>query len=283
MFTTTVFALIAALPVALSQTQNDETIFGVYMLHRHGDRTAKITAPANLTDLGYRQVYTSGEYYRNRYIVEDSAYRISGISPDVVFQSQLQVSAPIDAVLQNSATGFLQALYPPVGTSANTETLRNGTEVTAPMEGYQLVPIGVAESGSGSEDSTWLQGTSDCARAEISSNEYFSSDEFNEMMSQTEDFYSRLLPVISGEFDETTANFEDAYTSEYSEWLAEKIKANMYYQSSTSSTSPQSIMLRSRVQTYLTRKHSSSSARWQITTNGTSRTTPPIRFVPWLA
>ncbi|KAK3715422.1 hypothetical protein LTR37_007150 [Vermiconidia calcicola] len=212
MFTTNVIALIAALPVALSQTRNDETILGVYMLHRHGDRTAKITAPANLTDLGYRQVYTSGEYYRNRYIAEDSTYRISGINSDVVLQSQLQVSAPIDAVLQNSATGFLQALYPPVGASANTEALRNGAKVTAPMEGYQLVPIGVAESGSGSEDSTWLQGTSDCARAEISSNQYFSSDEFNEMMSQTEDFYSRLLPVISGEFNETTANFEDAYT-----------------------------------------------------------------------
>lgn len=183
------------------------------MFHRHGDRTAKITAPSNLTDLGYLQVYQSGEYYRTRYIADNAPHRISGINTDLVLQSQLQVSAPIDDVLQNSATGFLQALYPPVGSSLDTETLRNGTSITSPMQGYQLIPLGVAESGTGSEDSTWLQGTSDCAKAEISSNEYYTSDEYNKLYASTMDFYKKLVPVISGEFNETTATFENAYES----------------------------------------------------------------------
>ena len=213
MLSTLVFALLAALPTALSQTLTNETVLGVYMLHRHGDRTPKILAPTNLTDLGYLQVYMSGEYYRSRYITADAPYRISGINSDLVLQDQLQISAPIDDVLQNSATGFLQALYPPVGSPADTETLRNGSKITAPMQGYQLIPLGVAESGSGSEDSSWLQDTSECAKAEISSNDYFFSAEYNKMLKNTKGFYKRLLPVIDGVFSSSDATFENAYES----------------------------------------------------------------------
>ena len=215
MFAATLLGLFGMLPMAFSQRLTNETVLGVYMLHRHGDRTPKITAPTNLTDLGYRQVYMSGEYYRSRYITSGAPYRISDINSDVVLQDQLQVSAPIDTVLQNSATAFLQALYPPVGSPKDTEILRNGTKVTAPMQGYQLIPLGVAESGTGSEDSTWLQDTSNCAKAEISSNEYFFSDEYNKRLESTEDFYQRLMPVIDGVFDSSTANFENAYESEF--------------------------------------------------------------------
>ena len=214
MFIKTVLALAAALPLAFSQTLSNETVLGVYMLHRHGDRTPKILAPTNLTDLGYRQVYLSGGYYRNRYIVDGAPYRISGINTDEVMLSQLQVSAPIDNVLQSSAIGFLQALYPPVGSSLDTQQLANGSTVTAPLQGYQLIPLGIAESGSGSEDSAWLQDTSGCAKAEISSNEYFTSDEYNNMLDSTKNFYQNLLPAIDGMFNSTEADFFNAYLSE---------------------------------------------------------------------
>jgi hypothetical protein len=42
-----------------------ETVLGIYIFSRHGDRTAKATPPANLTDLGYEEVFTSGTYFRN--------------------------------------------------------------------------------------------------------------------------------------------------------------------------------------------------------------------------
>ena len=205
--------LASAVPMALAQSVNDETILGVYMFHRHGDRTAKMTPPANLTGLGYQEVYTSGQYYRSRYIASDAAYRINGIEADTVKQSQIAVSAPADVVLQSSAMGFLQGLYPPVGGELDTSTLRNGTRITAPMDGYQLIPIGLVGSGSGSEDNGWLQRASGCAKATVSSNNYFLSQEYMDLLDDTQDFYQSILPAISGTYNSSMASYKNAYTS----------------------------------------------------------------------
>lgn len=212
MLSTIALAATALMPLALAQTESNETVLGVYMFHRHGDRTAKSTPPANLTDLGYFEVYTSGNYYRNRYIASDATYKINGVNSDIVKQSQIAVSAPDDTVLQNSAMGFLQGLYPPVG-GIGSQTLRNGTNVTAPMNGYQLIPVDLVSSGSGSEDSSWLQSTSNCAKATISSNNFFDSEEYMNYLDSTMDFYHMLLPVINGTFNESVDNFKNAYTS----------------------------------------------------------------------
>ncbi|KXT04867.1 hypothetical protein AC578_3424 [Pseudocercospora eumusae] len=203
---------VAALAAPVALAQNDETVLGVYMFHRHGDRTAKSTPPANLTDLGYFQVWTSGQYYRNRYIASNATYRINGVNTDLVKPSQIAVSAPDDTVLQNSAMGFLQGLYPPVGDALGTQTLRDGTKVTSPLNGYQLIPVDLVTSGSGSEDSGWLQSTSNCAQATISSNDYFSSEEYMNTLNSTREFYSNLLPVINGTFNSSQDNFKNAYT-----------------------------------------------------------------------
>jgi hypothetical protein len=180
----------------------------------HGDRTAKMTPPANLTALGYQEVYTAGQYYRNRYIADNAAYKISGVNGDLVKQSQITVSAPLDTVLQNSAMGFLQGLYPAVGQGLDQQTLKNGTVVTAPLDGYQLIPVELTSSGSGSEDNGWLQSASGCAKATISSNNYFSSVEYMGLLSSTSDFYSGVLPTINGTFNSSTDTFKNAYTSE---------------------------------------------------------------------
>jgi hypothetical protein len=80
----------------LSSSVSAETVLGVYMFHRHGDRTPKALAPANLTDLGYSQVYTSGDYYRSRYVDSEADHRILGINSDIVKQSQISASSPSD-------------------------------------------------------------------------------------------------------------------------------------------------------------------------------------------
>lgn len=206
-------ATAALLSTSLAQTLANETVLGVYMFHRHGDRTAKSTPPANLTDLGYQMVYTSGQYYRNRYIAANAPYQIHNINNDIVKQSQISVSAPLDTVLQNSATGFLQGLYPPVGSGLDTETLRNGTVVTAPMQGYQLIPVQLVSTGSGSEDNGWLQSASGCAKATISSNDFFQSAEYMSLFSSTHDFYTGLTNTTNGVFNQTQMSFLNAYTS----------------------------------------------------------------------
>lgn len=196
---------------SLLSSSQAETVLGVYIFHRHGDRTAKSTPPANLTSLGYEEVFTSGTYFRNRYITSDASSRIAGINSDVVKLSQLNVSAPLDNVLMSSAVGFTQALYPP--TDQTSQTLRNGSTVSAPLNGYQIVPIQQTTSGTGSEDSAWLQGSSNCANALTSSNEYFSTNAFTSLLQSTQAFYEQVAPMINQTFTKPQISFKNAYTS----------------------------------------------------------------------
>lgn len=108
----------------------------------------------------------------------------------------------------------MQGLYPPVGISLGTQTLRNGSNVTAPLNGYQLIPLALTTSGSGSEDNGWLQAASGCASAVSSSNEYFSTSEYTDLLSSTQDFYDQLIPVVNGTFSTSQISFKNAYTSE---------------------------------------------------------------------
>ncbi|KAK5950188.1 hypothetical protein OHC33_008903 [Knufia fluminis] len=204
-YTTCVTAALAA-----SLTAAQETVLGAYIFSRHGDRTAKSTPPADLTDLGYEQVFTSGTYYRNRYISSDATQRIYGINADIVKQSQLIASAPADTVLQNSALGFLQGLYPP--TQLSSQTLRNGSTVQAPLNGYQLIPLQTVETGANSENAAWLQGSTNCANAQISSNAYFSSAEYMDTLSRTQDLYNSIYSDINGTFSESQNSFKNGYT-----------------------------------------------------------------------
>lgn len=202
--------LISLLPLIQAQ----ETVLGVYIFHRHGDRTSKSYPPANLTSLGYNQVYESGSYFRNKYVSANASSQIYKVNSDIVKNSQITAQAAVDTVLENSAMGFLQGLYPPVG-SESAQTLANGTTVDAPLNGYQLIPVGAvttAASSSDSENSAWLQGSSGCANAIASSNQYFSSDDYLETLNSTAAFYTSLLPVINNTFNSSTDSYKNAYT-----------------------------------------------------------------------
>ena len=196
----------------LSGQISAENVLGVYILSRHGDRTAKSTPPANLTDLGYQEVYTSGSYYRSRYISSDATRRIHGMNSDLVKQSQITASAPTDTVLQNSAMGFLQGLYPPVGESLGSNTLRNGTVVQSPLNGYQLIPLETVTTGTNSENSAWLQGSTNCANAQLSSNSYFTSAQYLATLDRTRSFYEGVSPMINRTFTAKQTSFKNAYT-----------------------------------------------------------------------
>lgn len=235
-------SLATVLPLAQA-----ETVLGVYIFHRHGDRTPKSHKPANLTSLGAEEVFSSGEYYRNRYVAGDATSRVLGLSSDIAVASQVDITSPSDAVLQNSAHVFAQALYPPVGT-LSTEELANGSSVEAPMGGSQYLPISAvatAASSKDSENSAWLQGNSGCGKAMVSSNNYFSSADYAQTYRDSKDvsnappclsfffffffvlrclfpeykltrsskFYHDLLPVIQGTFTPEEANFKNGYTS----------------------------------------------------------------------
>lgn len=201
------------LPFALSfsLTQAAETVLGLYIFSRHGDRTSKAYPPTSLTDLGYSEIFSSGTWFRENYINGSSP--INGIEPNNVKLSQIVASAPLDNVLWSSTQGFLQGLYPPVGATLGSQTLGNGTIVAAPLDGYQIIPIQIFTIGTGSEDSAWLQGASNCANAEVSSNNYFTSSEYMALQNSTQAFYSSILPTINTTFNASQATFENAYLS----------------------------------------------------------------------
>ncbi|KAI1479903.1 phosphoglycerate mutase-like protein [Daldinia eschscholtzii] len=200
---------LATLPLAKS-----ETVLGVYIFHRHGDRTPKSLAPTNLTALGADEVFQSGSYYRSRYVASDASSPIVGLSNDIAVPTQLSVISPADSVLQSSALAFLQGIYPPAGDNG-VSILANRSEVQAPLGGYQYIPVGVsstASSNPNSENNEWLQGGSGCGNAMVSSNNYFRSDEYLSTLERTRSFYNGLLPVINGTFSASQANFKNAYT-----------------------------------------------------------------------
>jgi len=123
------------------------------------------------------------------------------------------VTAPVDNVLQNSATGFLQGLYPPVGQTV--QALANGDKVQAPMDGYQLIPVNTLSTGAGSEDAGWLQDATACYSAKVSSNSYFSSIEYARLLDSTKDFYTSLVPVVNGTLNTKDITFKNAYIGTY--------------------------------------------------------------------
>lgn len=194
-----------------------ETVLGAYIFHRHGDRTSKSWPPTSLTALGADQVFTSATWFRNRYIASNSTDPILHISSDLAALAQLAITAPVDNVLQSSANVFTQGLYPPAGAEAS-QTLADGTSTQAPLNGYQYIPVNIvssASSTSGAEDSGWLQGSSGCANAVSSSNDYLKSQEYLDLLNKTGPFYQGLLPVYNTTFNSSRATFMNAYTSMY--------------------------------------------------------------------
>lgn len=202
---------IIALPLLV---QAQETVVGLYIFHRHGDRTAKALPPANLTTLGWQEVYTSGTWFRNQYIASNATLQIVGVNPDIVKETQITVSAPNDVVLDNSAQGFLQALYPGPGLQLARSVLRNGTVIEPPMNGVlpQLIPVGTTSTGAGSEDNTWLQAATGCNNAVLSSNQYLYSPEYVSLLNYTTAFYEGIAPYVATTYNASQTTFKNAYS-----------------------------------------------------------------------
>lgn len=199
------------LAASLSPVAEAERVLGAYIFARHGDRTPKVFGSTTLTDLGYREVFDTGSYYNDRYISSGSSKQIEGISAEIANPKQISANAPAENVLQNSAFGFLQGVYPPVGKVAS-QTLGNGSSVEAPLGGYQLILLSESATSKDAEDSTWLQGSTGCQKATVSSNNYFASDMYNKLLSSTKDFYKSLEPMLSGAFASSDMTFKNAYT-----------------------------------------------------------------------
>ncbi|KAK4188887.1 histidine phosphatase superfamily [Podospora australis] len=205
--TTTIAAAITGLAASVS----GETVHGALIFTRHGDRTTKHYGNQQLTPLGQTQCFSSGQFYRNLYLSPASSQRINGISEIVYSKSQLYASAPDQDILLNTATSFLQGLYPPVPASVHAESLANGSEVEAPLDGYQYVTLHGVDKFS--PDTIWLKGDESCPAANTAQKSYQTSEEFKSLESSTKDFYQSLYPYLADVYDitEQDLSYKNAY------------------------------------------------------------------------
>ncbi|KAK4454682.1 histidine phosphatase superfamily [Podospora aff. communis PSN243] len=179
-----------------------ETVHGVVVFTRHGDRTTKHYGAQALTSLGASQCFQVGNGYRARYIAGDSPHRISGISEFDHVPSQIYATAPNQAILVNTATAFLQGLYPPLAgldPELATQTLNNGTKSTSPLNGYQYVTLqGVVAN---SPDTIWIKGDDACPAYIEATDSFEQSIEFQARLADTRGFYQSFFPAVESVHD----------------------------------------------------------------------------------
>ncbi|KAI6777708.1 acid phosphatase [Emericellopsis cladophorae] len=175
-----------------------EKVHGAVVFSRHGDRTAKWYGSQQLTSLGAEQNFRVGGDYRARYLESDSEHQIVGISEDEYVPSQVFASAPDQGILMNTATAFLQGLYPPlsgIAPALATQTLNNGSNSTSPLDGYQYVFLqGVDDS---SPDTIWIKGDDDCPGYVESSKAFQKSDVFLQRDDETRNFYDGFYDILA--------------------------------------------------------------------------------------
>jgi len=192
-----------------------ETVHGVVVFTRHGDRTTKHYGAQALTTLGASQNFQVGTSYRERYLDPESDHQILGISPNEYIKSQIYATAPNQGILSNTATAFLQGLYPPLSETdpdLATNTLNNGSDSTAPLDGYQYVLLnGVGDE---SENSIWIKGDDSCPEYTAASKTFTESDVFAQRVEDTKEFYSQFYKYLDDVYDLVPENmtYKNAYT-----------------------------------------------------------------------
>ncbi|KAK6365296.1 hypothetical protein LTR64_008799 [Lithohypha guttulata] len=189
-----------------------ETIHGVLVFTRHGDRTAKYHSGYQMTNLGASQLYDSGRFYRQRYVENGAANRIAGIASNQVNNQQVWARAPDQAVLYQSATNFLQGLYPPLNeleSQSATKALTITSNTTGPLNGYQFILI--HGEGETDPDTIWIKGDDACPAYSRASESYTASIEYKATLDKTSDFYSQLANLLAPVMGEENVTYKNAY------------------------------------------------------------------------
>lgn len=168
-----------------------------------------------MTSLGASQNFQVGSDYRARYLAADSPHQIAGISESKYISSQIYATAPNSGILLNTATAFLQGLYPPLVDLAPeiaSQTLNNGTKSTSPLNGYQYVTLQGVKANS--PDTIWIKGDESCPTLDASLSALESSAPFTSLVASTRPFYESLYPALQSVSDirsPSTLSFASAY------------------------------------------------------------------------
>ncbi|KAJ7776364.1 histidine phosphatase superfamily [Mycena metata] len=178
------------------------SVLGAIVIARNGDRgeyyqDPKTYAPS-LTDstaLGVSDLHLLGSQLRAAYLTPGSASFISSISGDLADTQQVKVRAKAGgegSVVFDSAVALLQGLFPP--SSRNKITLANETVVTAPLGGYQYIPMETVEPGNDRSLESWT----DCPAFQKHIASFHGSDEFKAKAKEATGFFQDVKDYIFG-------------------------------------------------------------------------------------
>ncbi|KAJ6518482.1 histidine phosphatase superfamily [Mycena vulgaris] len=177
-------------------------VLGVIIIARNGDRREyyqdpKTYAPSltESTALGVTDLHLLGTQLRETYLTPGSATFISSISGDIADTQQIRVRAKAGGegtVVFDSAIALLQGLFPP--SSRNKITLANGTIVTAPLGGYQYVPIETVEPGNDRSLESWT----DCPAFQKQVTSFHDSDAFKAKAKDAASFFTDVKDYVFG-------------------------------------------------------------------------------------
>ncbi|KIW11909.1 hypothetical protein PV08_09182 [Exophiala spinifera] len=217
----TLFFLSLFLAVA-PQTVLTQQVLSTFIYTRYGDRTPLVlSSTPSLTPLGAQQLYAAGAKARDRYISPtDGDYTgsstISGIAGNQLAYDQINVLSTDEQYVSASALAFLQGLYPPLELSSNwtyiegQSTVANGTNIVAPLNGYQYPQITTISSND--LNSIWVNGMDSCPSYTASGQVYYQSPDYQSILNSTMEFYRSLQPeFLDGIFSNAGVGYYDAF------------------------------------------------------------------------
>ncbi|RMD43613.1 hypothetical protein DV735_g1561, partial [Chaetothyriales sp. CBS 134920] len=222
---TTLLRLLPLLaPLAGGQTVLNQEVVAAFVYTMYGDRTPFVFQENPiLTPLGAQQLYQAGANIRARYVTptlntddDEESATIRDISPYQIYNDEISVSSTDDQWVMASAQAFMQGLYPPLVSSSNytyisgQSPLANGTNVVAPLDGYQYATIHT--SSANDLDSIFLQGSESCPMYTSASSQYYSSPFYEALAAGTSEFYASIEPeFLAGVFPSASVGYFDAY------------------------------------------------------------------------
>jgi len=177
-------------------------VLGVIVIARNGDRynyyqDPKSYAGSNTetTALGVAESHSLGATLRSAYFDPTSPTYINGIRSDLVDNTEVKtrVKAGVEGtVVFDSAIALLQGLFPP--NPNNKIVLANETTVTAPLGGYQYVPVETVEPGNDRSLESWT----DCPVFEKHIRNFYASQEFKQKEKDAQPFFTAVKDYVFG-------------------------------------------------------------------------------------
>ncbi|KAN0087790.1 Histidine phosphatase superfamily [Tylopilus felleus] len=181
---------------------NDSQLLGVVLLVRHGDRQGFYQTPTTygatatqITPLGNQQEFQLGELLQSIYLNASSPSYIPGMSTSLFDQFQVYIRADLggeSGVVYDSCVSLTQGLWP--ATVDNNITLANTSTIIAPLGGYQYVPIDAVDPNL----DVSLEGFLDCNTFDTHTTNFYNSEAFQQMASQSAAFLDLLPPYLDG-------------------------------------------------------------------------------------